>query len=195
MLKTLRMIGTLACLLSLTARGGAQALPTATGPGRIQAGFGFSYAIPDFWIQQTNSDPQYQFQSIAGVSGFGDYDNFNRHLGIEGDFHCLALITALDRAELTYLVGPRITYPYRRFLLYGKALGGIRDLFIQEQQDNQGVQGGINFGFGFGGGVDIIYSQKYVIRAFDYERQSWPAYGNGTISPSVFTFGVAYRFH
>jgi hypothetical protein len=113
---------------------------------------------------------------------------------VAGEFNCLCLITSLDRAELTYLVGPRVMLPYGRFVIYGKALAGIRDLYIQEQQDNHGVQSGSNIGYSIGGGLDIFYNQKIVIRAIDYESQSWPGYGTNGISPSVFSFGVAYRF-
>ena len=195
MRKTLIPIASLACLLWLPSLGRAQALPTAGGLGRLQIGAAFSYAIPDFWTQPYNSDPQYAYQSIGGVTGFGDY-YITSHFGVEADFHCLALITSLDRAELTYLVGPRITLPIRnRFILYGKAMGGIRDLFIQEQQDNIGVPRGSNIGYSIGGGLDVQYNEKIVIRAIDYESQSWPGYGTNGISPSVFTFGVAYRFH
>jgi hypothetical protein len=193
MRKSLSTIAWLAALLALPSIGWPQARPTALGIGRTQVGAAFSYAVPDFWTQQYNSDPQYAYQSIGGVTGYGDYD-FTRHFGLEGDFHCLCLITSLDRAELTYLLGPRVILPYRRFYLYGKALGGIRDLFIQEQQDNIGVPSGTNIGYSIGGGLDIFYNQKIVIRAIDYETQSWPGYASSGISPSVFTFGVAYRF-
>jgi hypothetical protein len=193
MRKSLMTIAWLAALLALPSIGWAQALPTASGMGKTQVGAAFSYAIPDFWTQPYNSDPKYAFQSIGGVTGYGNYD-FTPHLGAAAEFHCLCLHTSLDRAELTYLVGPRIMLPYGRFILYGKALGGIRDLFIQEQQDNIGVPSGMNIGYSIGGGLDIIYNQKIVIRAFDYESQSWPGYGTNGISPSVFSFGVAYRF-
>ncbi len=193
MRKSLLIIAWLAALIALPAIGWAQAMPTATGMGKTQVGAAFSFAIPDFWTQQYNSDPQYAYQSIGGVTGYGDYD-FTQHLGVEGDFHCLCLVTSLDRAELSYLVGPRVMLPFRRFIIYGKALGGIRDLFIQEQQDNHGVPSGSNIGYSIGGGLDIIYSRKIVIRAVDYESQSWPGYASNGISPSVFTFGVAYRF-
>jgi hypothetical protein len=192
MRNTLLTIACLACLLSLPAMGRAQAVPAGEGMGRTQLGFAFSYAIPSFWTQPLG-DPKFQFESIGGVTGFADYD-FTPHLGVEGDFHCLALITSLDRAELTYLVGPRVMLPYGRFVIYGKALAGIRDLYIQEQQDNVGVQSGSNIGYSIGGGLDIFYNRKIVIRAVDYESQSWPGYGTNGISPSVFTFGVAYRF-
>ncbi len=194
MRKTLIASASLACLLGLPSLGRAQALPAGGGLGRLQIGAAFSYAIPDFWTLPYNSDPKYAFQSIGGVTGFGDY-YITSHFGLEGDFHCLALITSLDRAELTYLVGPRITLPYGRFIVYGKAMGGIRDLFIQEQQDNIGVPRGSNIGYSIGGGLDVQYNEKIVIRAIDYESQSWPGYGPNGISPSVFTFGVAYRFH
>jgi hypothetical protein len=193
MRKSLMTFAWLATVLALPSLGWAQALPTATGVGRTQVGAAFSYATPDFSIQQTNSDPQYASQSIGGVTGYGDYD-FTPHLSVEGDFHCLCLHTSLDRAELTYFVGPRVMLPYGRFVLYGKALGGIRDLYIQEQQDNHGVQSGTSIGYSLGGGLDIFYNQRIVIRAIDYESQSWPGYASTGISPSVFTFGVAYRF-
>jgi hypothetical protein len=132
--------------------------------GKTQVGAAFSYATPDFWIQPKIGDPKYQSQSIAGVTGYGDYD-FTRHLGVEGDFHCLCLITSLDRAELTYFLGPRLMLPYGRFVLYGKALAGIRDLYIQEQQDNVGLQSGSNIGYSIGGGLDIFYNRPSITRA------------------------------
>ena len=63
----LRMIGLLACLLSLASVARAQALPVATEP-RMQAGFELTYARPDFWVQPIG-DPQYSRQFIFGVSG------------------------------------------------------------------------------------------------------------------------------
>ena len=141
MRKTLIAIASLACLLWLPSLGRAQGHPGRRRPGQDSRSAPPS-ATPslDFWaLAVSNSDPQYASQSIGGVTGFGDY-YITQHFGVEADFHCLALITSLDRAELTYLVGPRITLPIRnRFILYGKAMGGIRDLFIQEQQDNIGV--------------------------------------------------------
>ena len=134
MRKTLIAIASLACLLWLPSLGRAQALPTAEGMGRTQVGAAFSYAIPSFWVPNvSNSDPQYASQAIAGVTGYGNYD-IMPHFGVEGDFHCLCLHTSLDRAELTYLVGPRVMLPYGRFIVYGKALAGIRDLYIQENR-------------------------------------------------------------
>ena len=200
MRKTLIAIASLACLLWLPSLGRAQAIPAGGGLGRLQIGAAFSYAIPDFWTLPYNSDPQYAFQSIGGVTGFGDY-YITPHFGVEGDFHCLALITSLDRAEFTYLVGPGSPspWPFHRLRqghgrhprpLHPGAAGQHRNSPVLVP-----VPSGSNIGYSIGGGLDVQYNEKIVIRAFDYESQSWPGYGPNGISPSVFTFGVAYRFH
>jgi len=194
MLKTLRIIGPLACLLSLASIAGAQALPAAYGPGRLQAGFTVSYARPDFWVQPNIGDPKFSRQFILGVSGYVDYQ-LNDRLSLEGDFHCVCLITSLDRGELTYLVGPRITYPIRRFDLYGKALIGFHDLSIQEWQDNVGLNGGPGSAYVVGGGVDFIKSPRIMLRVLDIELQRWPTFVPRTINPIVISSGFAYRFH
>jgi hypothetical protein len=192
MLKTFMMIAALTPLLSLASIARAQALSVVTD-SRAQAGFEVTYARPDFWVPPVG-DPQYSRQYILGVSGYGDYA-LNSHLGLEGDFHCIALITSLDRAELTYLVGPRITLPHGRYTPYVKALAGFRDLFIQEQQDNQGIPRGMGPAYALGVGLDYQYSEKWEIRAFDVEVQKWPTYSTNGINPVVISTGFAYRFH
>ncbi len=200
MIKTLRIVGPLICLLSLASIAGAQALPAGYGPGRLQAGFTVSYARPDFWYvenqqgQFVNSDPKYSRQFILGVSGYVDYQ-INDRLSLEGDFHCVCLITALDRGELTYLVGPRATYPIRRFDLYAKALIGFHTLDIQEWQDNVGINGGTGSAYVAGGGIDFIKSPRIMLRLLDIEVQRWPTFVPHTINPIVISSGIAYRFH
>jgi len=188
----LRMIGLLACLLSLASVARAQALPVATEP-RMQAGFELTYARPDFWVQPIG-DPQYSRQFIFGVSGYGEYP-LNDRLGMEGEFHCICLITSLDRAELTYLVGPRIAFPVRRYTPYVKALAGLRDLFVQEWQDNVGIPRGTGLAYAVGVGLDYQYSEKYYLRLFDVEVQKWPSYSTNGINPVVISTGFSYRFH
>jgi hypothetical protein len=191
MRKTLIVIASLACLLALPSIAGAQALPVVTA-SRTQLGFEVTYARPDFWVAPIG-DPQYARQYILGVSGFSDYA-LNDHLGIEGDFHCIALITSLDRAELTYLVGPRFTFPHGRFTFYAKGLAGFSDLFIQEWQDNQGIPRGTGSAFAGGVGLDMHYSPKIELRLLDVEVQKWPSYSTNGINPVVISTGFAYRF-
>jgi hypothetical protein len=181
MLKILKRIGVLAAALAAASVAHAQALPTATAKGSFQVGAGYTQANPD-----------YGQKNIKGVSAFSDFD-FGLHFGVEADFHYIALITPLDLAENTILVGPRVILPYRRFKFYGKFLAGYGDLVIQEEQDNIGHPGGWYFAYAGGGGLDIRATDRITIRAIDIESQRWPNYGNG-LSPTVYTVGAAYHF-
>jgi len=114
---------------------------------------------------------------------------------VEGEFHCICLITSLDRAELSYLVGPRVSFHVRRYTPYVKAMVGFRDLFIQEWQDNIGIPRGMGTAYAAGVGLDYQYSEKYYLRLFDVEVQKWPTYSTNGINPVVISTGFAYRFH
>lgn len=181
MLKTLVKIGSLACLLSFSVIGHAQALPTATGHGGLQVGGGWSLAVPD-----------YGDSNIQGISAFADLD-FTVHFGVEADIHYVALVTPTDLAENTYEAGPRYVYRKGRFAPYAKAVAGLGALVIQETADNVGRYSGNYFMYGFGGGLDILVNRHITVRAIDFEAQRWPGLGNG-LSPYVGTVGVAYRF-
>jgi len=181
MLKTFLRLGSLAGVLLIPSLGRAQALPTATAAGSLQIGAGYTYANPD-----------YGQKSIAGASGFADFD-FGEHLGVEADVHYIAFKTPLDLAENTYLIGPRLLLHHGRFTLYGKVLAGYGDLVVQEQQDNIGHPSGFYFAYAGGGGIDIRATDRITIRAIDLEAQKWPNYGNG-LSPIVYTVGAAYHF-
>ena len=181
MLRTLKTIGCLAGVLCLTSVGHAQALPTATGHGGLQAVGGVTLAMPDY--AQTN---------IKGVSAFGDFD-VTSHIGVEAVIHYVSLITPSDVGENTYEIGPRFVYRRGRFVPYAKAMAGLGRLNVQLANDNPGVNSGNYFMYSFGGGLDILIPHHIVIRAIDGEFQRWPGLGNG-LSPYVFTVGAAYRF-
>jgi Outer membrane protein beta-barrel domain len=181
MLKNLFLFASFMCALSATSLCRAQALPTATARGALQVGGGVSLAVPD-----------YGQKNIEGLSVFADFD-FAKHIGVEGDFHYIALVTPTDLAENTYLVGPRFTFTHGRFTPYAKVMGGVGSLVIQEVNDNVGRYSGNYFAFAFGGGLDITVRRHLVVRAIDAEVQKWPGLGNG-LSPYVFTVGAAYRF-
>ena len=191
MRKILMMIGPLACLLSFASIASGQALPLFS-ESPYQAGFELTYARPDFWVLPIG-DPQYSRQYILGVTGYGDY-NLTAHLGLEGEFHCICLITSLDRAELSYLVGPRFMFPHRRYDFYAKAMIGMRDLFIQETQDNHGIPSGSGAVYALAVGLDYNYSPNWNIRALEVEVQKWPTYSTNGINPVVISTGFAYRF-
>jgi len=181
MLKTLMMFGSLACALSITSSGRAQALPTATARGYLQAGGGYAYGKPD-----------YGDKAIQGISGFADFD-FSQHFGVEAAFHYVSIITPTDLGENTFLIGPRYVYRKGRFAPYAKLMLGRGDLVIQETEDNPGKYSGNYFIYAIGGGLDIGITNHLVVRAFDLEYQEWPGLGSG-LTPSVATAGIAYRF-
>ncbi len=191
MRKTLILIGAFASLLSLASIARAQALPVVADSNK-QLGFEVSYARPDFWVPPSG-DPQYSRQYILGVSGFGDY-NFTARYGVEGEYHCICLVTSLDRAEMTYLVGPRIMFPHGRYTPYVKAMAGFRDLYIQEWQDNIGIPRGMGSAYALGLGLDYQIRPTLNLRILEVEVQKWPTYSTNGINPVVISTGFAYRF-
>lgn len=179
MLKNLMTLTSLAGVLCCHSLCHAQALPTATANGALQVGIGWSYVRPD-----------YGQKAIQGVTGYADLDLF-RHLGLEAEYHYIALITPTDLAENSFLAGPRFILPRGRFSYYAKALAGIGDIVIQETQDNPQGGAGKYFAYGIGGGVDYRATKHIVVRG-DFEYQHW-GYLTG-LTPTSYTLGVAYRF-
>jgi hypothetical protein len=179
MLKTCLTFTSFVAALGLTAAAAGQALPTAVAKGNLQAGIGWSYFKPD-----------YGPKAIQGVTAYGDFD-FRPHIGVEAEFHYIALITPTDLAEESFLIGPRFVLPHNHFNLYAKVVAGIGDINIQEQQDNPQGGAGKYLAYGIGGGIDYKITHHIVARA-DYEYQHW-SYLTG-LTPSGVTVGVAYRF-
>lgn len=179
MLKTLMTIGSLAGVLSIATAVHAQAMPTAVAKGTLQAGGGYSLAMPD-----------YGNKNVQGFTAFADFD-FRPHFGVEAEYHYISAFTPSDLGENSFLVGPRVVYPRGRFSIYGKGLIGIGDLVIQEAADNPEGGAGTYLAYGFGGGVNIRVTKHIVVRAIDAEYQHWNL-GTG-LTPMAYTIGVAYR--
>lgn len=174
------------CVFSLglffTGHARAQAVPTASAIGSFQAGAGYTIVSPDYGQKR-----------VVGFTGFADYD-FGR-LGIEFDAHIGNLITPLDIAENSYLVGPRYVFRLGRIHPYAKGLLGVGMFRVLETEDNQGIYTGNYLAYAMGGGVDIRASDHITIRPIDFEYQKWPAFGQNGLTPLVYTFGAAYHFH
>jgi hypothetical protein len=184
-LKRLLSLFSIAFLLGTTAQNlHAQAAPTAVRNSSIQLGAGYSYASPD-----------YGQKKLQGYTIYGTF-NFTRHWGIEGDIHRLDIITPTDIAEDTYLLGPRYSFRFGRFMPYGKGLLGLGTFktdydpgtFIKNYSQTHKL-------WAAGGGVDMIASPHWNIRLVDFEYQTWPGFAKNALTPYVLTFGAAYRFH
>jgi hypothetical protein len=180
MLKTFFRTAPLVATLCFPFAARPQALPTAVARGSLQTGVGWSYGEPD-----------YGQKAIQGVSGWVDFD-FTPHLGAEAEMHYIALETPTDLGEISFLIGPRFVYPYKRLSFYAKGLVGIGDIDIQEVADNPEGGDGTYLAYGFGGGVDVRVTRHLVIRAIDAEYQHW-SYQTG-LTPTAYTTGIAYHF-
>jgi opacity protein-like surface antigen len=174
-------IGCFACVLGIATMSHAQAIPTASRTGSIQAGIGGMFTSPD-----------YAQQYIKGLTFYADYD-FLHNIGVEGEIH-YSVLTPTDLSENTYLIGPRYTVRHKRFSGYAKALFGMGRF---------GTQGG-SFGttattaytaYAFGGGVEYMATHNINVRVFDVELQKWPSFPPNGLSPVSYTIGVAYVIH
>jgi opacity protein-like surface antigen len=181
MLKNLMIAGSLASLLFLAPSAKAQALPTALARGELQVGGGYSIAGSD-----------YGQRKIQGISAFADFD-VRLHVGLEADAHFLSVITPDDIGENSFLAGPRFIYRRNGIKMYAKVLAGVGDFIVENRQRYPGEVAGTNFAYSLGGGVDVLVKQHFVVRAVDVEYQHFD-YLTG-LTPIVFTFGAAYRFH
>lgn len=161
----------------------AQEIPTEERAGELQIGLGYSKASPD-----------YSEHTFSGLSLYGDYD-FRDHWGIEGDFHYVKEDNDNKGAqqnmyEKTYEIGPRYLWHISRFDPYVKILLG-RGVF---NYPNNTANLAYNM-YAFGGGVDIRVKPYLNVRLIDVELQKWGSFPPSGLSPKVYTFGVAYRFH
>jgi hypothetical protein len=180
-LKRHTYIGCFACVLSLATLSHAQAVPTASRYGSIQVGVGGMIGNPDY--AQTY---------IKGLTFYGDFD-FMQHLGVDAEIH-YAVITPSDVSEDSYLIGPRYILRHKRYSGYAKALFGIgrfgyqSGTYVSPSTATYGQ-------FAVGAGVEYMATHHINVRPFDIEFQKWPGFSPHTLSPVVYTFGVAYVFH
>jgi opacity protein-like surface antigen len=166
-------------LLALSARG--QALSTAGGPGSyLSVGGGVSAFQED-----------YGQQVIGGGVAWVDA-NITWRYGLEGEARWLNYHTDEQVTEANYLGGIRVQLwkPGSRFQPYGKFLAGI---------------GHINFPFNYatgnylamapGAGLDIHLTDRWSVRAADFEYQLWPQFTYGQLKPYGVSVGLRYRIN
>jgi opacity protein-like surface antigen len=160
----------------------AQDAPSATRSGQLQAGLA---------VSEANTD--YQPKDIVGATLYVDFD-FAPHLGVEGDYHYLNGITPNDFAENSYLIGLRYNYRlHERYVPYAKVLYGIGSFDADEPYVKLDPGYGQNYGIlAFAGGLDVDVSHNFTVRV-DYERQDWYSFKPNGLSPTIASFGIAYR--
>jgi opacity protein-like surface antigen len=165
----------LACCLSAAAR--AQSMPTASRPGDIQFGGGFTLG---------NSGYNFNKLSLTGGAAYATFDK-RTHWGFEAAFHQVKPSTDPTVYQRTYELGPRFYLTRGRLAPYGKVLIG-RGVY------NFGNSANIAYNlYTVGGGADFSLTPTINLRA-DYELQNWLNFPIATLRPSLFTIGAAYHF-
>jgi hypothetical protein len=135
--------------------------------------------------------PDYATDYIKGLTFYGDFD-FTHHIGVEADIH-YSISTPQDISENSYLIGPRYTVRHKRISAYGKALFGFGRFGFQKG-DFVAATSGTYGVYAAGGGVEYKATHNITVRAFDAEFQKWPNFTPHSLSPIVYTIGVAYAF-
>jgi len=158
----------------------AQAIPTASRAGSIQAGGGWYFASPDFGQKK-----------IYGLTFYGDYD-FGQHFGGEAEIHYTGF-TSSGVTENSYLFGPRYILRHKKIQGYAKAFFGVGhfSLTVAGVPD---PNTGTYFEYALGAGAEYQATRHINIRLFDFEAQKWPGLGRSGLSPLAGTVGVAYTF-
>lgn len=176
----------LTVLLAVATSIHAQAGPTAEKAADVQVGATFSYV---------NSD--YTPNAWYGYGFYGDVD-FRYHFGVEFAFHQNSGSEPI-LYERTYEIGGRYIYPLRdRFLPYAKVMIG-RGVFNFAGTNASGSSVEVaNLAYNtqsVGGGLDLRILPGLNVRVIDYEYQWWNGFPPHGLTPSVYSFGVAYHFH
>jgi opacity protein-like surface antigen len=184
-------ITALLCVISFTGiRLHAQALPTATSAGVLQAGGEFNYA-----------DSDYVPQKIKGGGAYVNFD-FKYHYGIEAEFHQIndsGVTTQIY--ERTYEIGPRYVLHFGRIEPFAKIMYG-RGVFnyplvpsLTPGGPSQGHAANLAYNIAAAGiGVDYRLTRSINVRV-EYEFQKWFGFPPNDLSPQVLGIGAAYRFH
>ena len=184
-------ISALLCLVSFAgSRLHAQALPTATSAGVLQAGGEFNYA-----------DSDYVPQKIKGGGFYVGFD-FKYHYGIEGEFHQINDSDPTTKIyERTYEIGPRYVLHFGRIEPYAKLMYG-RGVFnyplvpsLTPGGPPQGNAANLAYNIAaVGVGVDYRLTRSVNLRV-EYEYQKWFGFPPNDLTPQVLAIGAAYRFH
>ena len=184
-------ISALLCLITVSAtRLHAQALPTATSAGVLQAGGEFNYASSD-----------YVPQKIKGGGAYVGFD-FKYHYGIEAEFHQINDPDPTTNIyERTYEIGPRYVLRFGRIEPYAKIMYG-RGVFNYPEVPSltpggppQGNAANLSYNLVAAGvGVDYRLLRSVNVRV-EYEAQRWLSFPPNGLTPQILGIGAAYRFH
>jgi hypothetical protein len=173
-------IAALLLLLGMCGRGvQAQARATALGPGSYVAIGGAVSAFPS----------DYDGRNIAGGMVYMDVQPTYRY-GFEGETRFLRYHTDEGVSQTNYLVGVHVGTRPQRLRPYAKFLVGATRI-----QAPFGYAQGTFFTFVPGGGVDYMLSDRWTIRAVDFEYQIVPQFIGGEGRNFGISMGLSFRIN
>lgn len=181
--QVLRQTGAAACLATLmTVAGaaGAQALPTAKGPGsNIEVGFGVS-----------GFQNPYGQQNLLGPTVYASVNPHWRY-GLVGEAHFLKYNSDNQTSLTTYMGGPKVQILRPgRWEPYGKFVVGMGHIVLPYKYAE-----GNFLAYAPGGGLEISLGDYIKFRAVDFEYQKWQDFPYGKLSPYGITTGFTFRLN
>ena len=159
----------------------AQAVATATG-NALAVG-----------VTYQNANPDYGPIRASGLGIFADYD-FSRYLGVTAELNLPTAFSSVVFLEHSYLFGVRGEYHYKRYMPYAKVLiGGATSSNNTSNPNLINAPGSFPM-YAYGGGFEIRLPRHLTVRAIDFEQQRWFDYQPHGLTPTIVSFGAAYRF-
>lgn len=158
----------------------AQAVATATG-NALAVGLAYQSVNPDYGPIRS-----------SGLGIFANYD-FSRYVGVTAEINFQTSFSHVVFLEKTYMVGARGEYHKGRFLPYGKILVGGASAAPNGNYPLLNAPASYPV-VAIGGGLEIRCPRHLTVRAIDYEQQEWLEYHPNGLTPTVVSFGAAYRF-
>jgi hypothetical protein len=130
---------------------------------------------------------QYGQRSLAGPAVFVDADT-TRRFGIEAEGRWLDFHQSANEHAETYSVGVRYHWGWRRFEPYAKGMVGFANFNYPYNYAH-----GRYLTVTAGGGVDYPLSQRFALRAIDFEWQDWPQFTFASMNTATASAGFRVR--
>ena len=158
----------------------AQAVATATG-NALAVGAAYESTNPDYGPLRG-----------SGLGIFANYD-FSRFVGVTAEINFQTSFSHVIFLEHSYLVGARGEYHKGRFMPYGKLLIGGATASVNGSFPLENAPASYP-AYAIGAGLDIRLPNHLTVRAIDFEQQEWLDYHPNGLTPTIISFGAAYRF-
>ena len=134
-------------------------------------------------------EPDEGNNALVGIGTYADFE-FSHWVQVEAEGRWLRWNEYYGEHQDNYLIGLRAPIKqFGKFNTYGKALIGYGKMTFP-----------FNYGYGtftdlaFGGTLEYRLSNKFTVRAADFEYQYWPVWiNNQSLAPYGFSAGIGYR--